>query len=208
MRLGIAGLLFVVPLALCSCDSWPPYQDKATENFLDHRDSLEALETKFSSSKYISVSIAAGDNAIGRLEVEGGLSREFIDDDPEWASLFKEAQVTQIIRRDKAFVFAPSAPHSKDGRETEISYTHFFTEEPELKECKPEFEDLRCGVCGVRIESKWWIDYMWYPYPILEAEHQKYLDNQLPDEEYFEMQDAAIRECRIEGLTAIGYEIE
>lgn len=208
MRCSLLGLLFSLVFLVVGCDSWPPYKNEATENFADNQESFHALEAKLLASEYSSVYTATGTDAIGLIDGDGGPMRQLIDNDPEWAELFETTKLSRILRDEHEVVFVPYGPHSQDGRDTEISYTHFVGEAAKIKECESEFEDLECGVCGVPLAADWWIDYMWYPMPILESEYQMYLDGTLPEDEYFEMQNAEYAECQIKGLEAIGYSIE
>jgi len=202
------SLLISMQLLLVGCDSWPPHKDEVSDNFAKNQESFRALGAKFIASDYTSVYSTTGDAAIGVIDGDNGPERELISDDPEWVSLFAKTSVSRVLKKEYSIVFVPPAPHSKDGRDTEISYAYFSSGDSNLFECEPRFEALECGVCGIKLAEDWWIDYMWYPMPILESESQMYLDGTLAEDKYFELQGAAYADCQITGLKEIGYETE
>jgi len=208
MRRSDLFILFLLPLTICGCDSWPPEKDKAIRHYLENRESFDALEAKLSTSKYFDVSRASTEWADGRFELDGEPNREIIYDDPEWAGLFSGAGMWRIMKEDDSFVFVPSMPLSRDVRLVELSYVHNVLGHSDLKVCRERFEELMCGVCKVDISPNWQIKYMWYPFPETDDARKQLFGEVVSDEEFDERISAYIRKCQRDGLIAIGYEVE
>jgi hypothetical protein len=201
--------VFAILLLLSACDSWPPNESKAKEHFAEKRDSFDRLAEKMRATDYWRVTIRHGTSVEVTPNAYGDYEEKFeIDDDPEWHDLLADVGMFMVVRKSEDSVSALSG-NSGGWKENQIGESGF-TNNPKMlddfKLCRPEFKQVACGYCAVILEDDWYLHYIWSPEYFSKDEREKRLNGEIPEDEYSESLRTAMRQCQIDGASAMGYD--
>ena len=199
------AIILLSVLLLCGCGEWPPDEEDAREHFEDNREMLEVLEQRLAATKYGSVKVSGLRMVEGSYKVDRFTKRETLEDGAEWNRLLMDANVNSVSRNEDAYFFSFGGDPFKGETSGEVQFSHYADVESELKQCQPEFEQARCGRCGVRLDDDWWIDYEWFPDNVAPEATKAYANGDLSDDVYWLTFGNALDKCVKEGNSLIGY---
>ena len=202
------AILIVSVLTLCGCGEWPPDEQDARENFEENRESLKALELRLASTKYNSVNVSGLKMAEGSYKVERFTRRETLADGAAWNQLLMDANVNAVSRDEGAYYFSFGGEPFEGDSSGEIQFMHDADGKAGLIECQSDFEEARCGRCGVRLDDGWWINYEWFPDNVAPEATKAFADGELSDDEYWVTFGNALDTCHYEGYSLIGYDVK
>ncbi len=185
------------------------------QKFNTNRESFEVLEAKIIASDYFRVS-QTGILGIPRFDdsyhvvadKESGefVEQDIVEDDPEWEEHFRKAGLFSVEYYDSAarFGFVGELPVKKRFVWAEI--VHAQDVRTELHLCLEEHKKLSCGACVVDLDTDWFIYYRWTPDEHVPGGFDRVLDDEITEDEYWEIFDENLKQCRIDGYSAIGYD--
>ena len=218
-RLKIATVSVVAILVagvwLYSLEKWPPYVDELTENFTANRAAFEKLATKIVKTEYVHVSktgiygiprFTDSKRVVAYTLVDDYRESVNIEDDPEWDDLFLETNVFGVAHSNDVVILTFIGAIQSDERTMYAEYVLSQDYLNEHKVCKPEHKKLDCGMCVVGLSDGWFIEYWWSPDEVVLGGYDRVIDNELSEDEYWEEFDRNLRECRVNGYDAIGYD--
>ena len=220
MRISVCLITLTSALLVSSCSKWPPYHDDLAERFTENRDAFEELEARILGTHYVRVSGGCVFNSDRERiptrvkftwKVDNSEGKDHIYDqksieDEEWSDLFCETLVWSVANHDGVVRFDFGSSVYRNGKSVYAEYTHSRETLESRKPCLPEHKNLPCGLCSVKLDEEWFIDYWWVPEDILEGEYDDVIDGILPEDEYWSRYDEELKQCRIAGYTAIGYD--
>lgn len=215
--LAIASILFV-----SACSEWPPHQEELAERFEENRDAFEQLEAKILTSNLVRVSGGCvldsdGERTSNRVqllrkvdEAEGKeypYERDYVED-AEWTDLFCQVFVWSVENHDGVVTigFGSSIPH--DDMTTFVEYIHSREMLESRRPCLPEIEQIPCGLCSVPLDDEWYLEYWWSPDELVPDGFSRVLDGEMTEDEYRELYDRSLEQCRIDGYREIGYDLD
>jgi hypothetical protein len=204
------GLMLLATVAT-GCSGWPPYESDARKNFAENRKSFEQLTAKIRESELWKVSASFGTTVQASPSSTDFSQQYIVEDDPEWSELLDSIGMFNVVRHEDGSVSfgSGSSPfHDFENRSGYAGYVHDVSGFDNSKICLSEHKEISCGSCIVELEDDWYIWYEWRPEVILPDMYQAYLNDEMPDDEYFAAQSDAFRRCQIEGYSLMGYDIE
>jgi hypothetical protein len=166
------------------------------------------LEAKIAETEYERVSRSVGETVRADPEIGNFDQQVFIRDDPSWSALLREARVFFVARDDDFYVFGMGSDPFEDDVMGFVSYRHVPHGELELELCLPEHKEIPCGRCIANIGNDWFLDYGWWPDPVLPDENDAYLNGEMSEDEFYALQDEALTKCTADGYSKIGYETD
>jgi len=207
--------LLLLAVSLCSCGKWPPYEEELVEKFDSSRESFWALESKLKASKYFRVS-QTGIWGIPRFkdsyevvaEIHGDefVESETIEDDREWEEHFRKAGLFSVEYYEDIVILGFVGQLPVKNRWVWADYVHSAEHRTELRPCLDEHKKLACGICVVDLAEEWFIRYRWTPEEQVPGGFDRVLEGEITEEEYDELFDKNLRQCRKDGYSAIGYD--
>ena len=220
MRISVQLITLSSLFLASACSKWPPDHDELMDRFADNRDAFELLEAKILATHYVRVSggcvvdsdqkkISSRVQLTWRVDESEG--KDYIYDrknveDAEWSDLFCEARVWSVANHDGLAKFDFGSSVERNGKSVFAEYTHSKAKLESRKPCLPEHKKLPCGLCSVKLDDEWFIDYWWVPEDLISDELDDMIDGVLSEDDYWARHDEALKQCRIDGYTAIGYD--
>ena len=214
----IRTTLSILLLTLLSgCEQWPPYEDELRENFTNNREAFDTLRTKIQGTEYIHLSMTGiygiprfndSKHVVADMQGEDHIEQEIIENDPEWDDLFLAANVFAVAQHENVVTLRFIGALENKKRTTHAEYVCGVEQGESRKPCLPEHEKLRCGLCSVDLEDGWFIEYWWSPEEVVPGGLDLLTNDEIPEEEYWELFDQNLKQCRIDGYKAIGYDLQ
>ncbi len=203
-----AAILLLSVLLLSGCGEWPPDEEDAREHFEDNRQMLQELEQRLAATKYDSVKVSGLKMAEGSYKVERFTEHETLEDSGEWNRLLMDANINAVSREEGAYFFSFGGDPFEGDSSGEIQFMHDANGKSGLIECQSDFEEARCGRCGVRLDDGWWINYEWFPDNVAPEATKAFADGELSDDQYWVTFGNALDTCVYEGYSLIGYDVK
>lgn len=200
-------VLLASSVILCGCAPWPPHQSKMQRHLAENKDAFLALESMIAATQYERVSVSFPSRVRADRSLSGALGYEYLDEADEWLHQFSTAKIMSVSYRGNYFMFTPSGPERNDGSLVEINYLHDSNPLDELRQCLPEHEKIRCGICVVPIDGHWWLRYRWFPDESAPEASRSRNAGEISSEQYSETIDLAMSNCWDSGMTKMGYEL-
>ena len=203
----LLSVLFVCAASQSACGKWPPYKDDIVENFHEKRTAIETLEAAYSETEYWDVTFGPGETAETRIETEHGLTYQKLEDETDWVTLLRSANVYRVRKTDNGVEFELLIPGKKD-RWFSSHYIHEPGNKSEFNECEDEYADIPCGACSVSLDDGWWFQTRWSPGQILSDDEMEQVGTgELSFEESSALSERALRACYLEGYRRLGYPV-
>lgn len=217
IRLSALTCIFLIS----ACTKWPPHHEELADRFNENRAAFEQLEKMILDTDYLRVSggcIVDKDRKksssrvrltrkVDEPEKKGYLyDQEYIEDDA-WSDLFCQTLIYSVANYDGIVSFGFGSSFDRDDKFVHAEYTHSRAELESRKPCLQEHQNIPCGLCFVALDDEWFINYWWSPEELVPGGFDLVLDGEMTDEEYRELSDRNFEQCRIDGLTAIGYDL-
>ena len=202
--------LIVLTLALSSCSNWPSDAEALRSRFLENRNEFEMLATMLQESDFESVEVIRGSDALFASETDAnGVGFVQSEQASTWVDLLRRTNTRRLfaIDRDSAVQFNQLSNAFDDDSLWVVAIVREEHRTDLLIECELNFRELSCGKCGWRLEERWSLIYSWQPRNILPDEDERYLSGDLSLDDFMALENDAMRSCRIEGHSAIGYDV-
>jgi hypothetical protein len=219
-RIPPAGTLLVCVSLISACSKWPPSHEELAERFSENRDAFEQLEAKILDTHYVEVSggcfvdsnhekISNRVTLLRKVDESDGKAylyeQEYIEDD-EWSDLFCQTLVWSVANYDGIVSFDFGSGFRRNNKTVFAAYTHSRELLESRKPCLPEHIKIPCGLCSVALDDEWYIEYWWSPEELVPGGFEQVLDEEMTEEEYRELLDRDLEQCRTDGLVQIGYD--
>ena len=196
-------------------NQWPPYIGELTDNFQTNRAAFGRLEEKIVQTEYVHVSKTGiygiprfndSKHVVAEIQENELRKSEIIENDPEWDDLFLKINIFGVTHLDNVVTLTFVGPLRSGERMVYAEYVHSQESLNDRIPCKAEHKKLDCGLCAIGLTDGWFIDYWWSPGEVVPGGYQRVLDDELSEDEYRTEFDRNLRQCRINGYEAIGYD--
>ena len=196
---------------LFGCSEWPPQEQELVEKFTANRQDIETLKTMLEESKYETVSPSFGKILAHFWDGEPFDGQIMQQENPgnsdEWARLFERTGLDGIQLNDDGEILLTAQLYVfGEGYDSHATYINSAEIQNEIRRCEKGFADANCGRCIVHIDTDWWIVYGWWPNDLTDEPFDAWMNEEMSEDEFYEIHDTIHNECMTEGGTLLDTE--
>jgi len=139
--------------------AWPTHANSVVQEFVDHREDLNAISDLMEKMRYSGVTRIGGDRVYGIRTLNGETASEVPANEDLWVWLMEGAKIDSVHRVNGTLIINKTDLESSDDRIVQIQY--FYSDGYPAKMCEREHGNVACGTCDVSRQDKWAIRYTW-----------------------------------------------
>jgi hypothetical protein len=165
--MGPLSKIAIAAAAVVACaGNWLPNQPAARAQFFEHRHQLQKLIQQVEHDGFEEVHLV--DNQLFIVAGHNILPGVPAPDRPEWAQLFREAEVNDVRKDEDNYYFGPQLA-LVDGVAWRIHVLHRGQSASSSDICPSAQPPEVCGSCLVPLTGQWYLLYGWFPNNNLDA---------------------------------------